>query len=255
MFNYNNKSLMRNKIFLLILCALTATSYVFANDSFYFPDGMKWTMDSWKQEGAIVNHNISICTVQGDTLINGEKYRNIKQNDNFTVPIRQDEKKLYVHLNDSDYLLYDFGVEEGDTVPAYDGYDPNHGLIPSPSAGSGRVVSIDTVILLDGQAARQIIYENRAPDIEYVTCPVWLVLDPMYVNICNCMDEGQIMCCSHNGEPVYEFNQGDCEKLDNLMAIDITSIANSASIKILYDGLVLIERNGKVYTLQGQEVK
>ena len=250
---------MKNRFLIVLLCAFSATSYLLANDGLYFPEGMKWVRDSWAQEGATVHHSINSCIVQGDTLINGKTYRNVTQeNIHFVLPIRQEEKKIYAHLNDSDYLLCDFGLKVGDVIPAYDGYDPNIGLISYPDLESNRVALIDSVTLLDGRIAKRFFYDYRPMDIEYVTCPIWRVLDPMYGSICMCSDQGELLCCSYNGEQVYEFNEGDCNKLENMEskdAIDNTSSENLPATKALRDGQLYIIRDGRTYNAQGMRAE
>lgn len=168
----------------------------------YFPKGMQWTLDRWQEEKGIVSHSISSCIVQGDTVINDKTYRNIVDGD-FIAPIRQEGKKIYVHLNDKDFLLYDFGLEVGDSIPAYGGYgyDPNNEL---PEIEVDRVVRIDSVTLLDGRKAKVFFYEYRSPDIEYVGDEEFGVLNPIFgEQACTCLDRGQSMCCSLNGKPIY----------------------------------------------------
>ena len=82
-------------------------------------------------------------------------------------------------------------------------------------------------------------------------------------NICDIADYGafRLLCAYRNGEQVYasdysekfgcEFNGfiSPWESIENISS-DLPS-----ATKVLRDGQILIIRNGKTYTLQGQEVK
>ena len=175
----------------------------------YFPEGMKWTTVYWEANGAEVLYDTVTCVVQGSSLINGKTYRNIVRG-NFIAPIRQEEKKIYVHLNDSDYILYDFGLKVGDAIPSYEWYDPEHGLYPFSE--SDHVIGIDTITLFDGRKAKEFFYEFRNPAIEYVGDIFFGVLNPLYnQQACTCLDQGQYTCCSLNNKPIF----GSCGNMDN----------------------------------------
>ena len=73
-----------------------------------------------------------------------------------------------------------------------------------------------------------------------------------------CSDQGELLCCSFNGEQVYELNEGDCNRLENMEskeAIDNTYSENPFANKLLRDGLLLIQKGDKTFDLRGQEVK
>ena len=112
------------KIFALLICMLMTTSVIWADDNasdFYFPEGMTWTISILSDYGC--DHK-SVFVLQGDTLINGKTYHNVrmynaKEQQVLSIPITAEGKKIYAHIYDRDILLYDFGLEVGDSIMHY----------------------------------------------------------------------------------------------------------------------------------------
>ena len=162
--------------------------------SSYFPMGMQWE--------TVSPYSDNSCIVHGDTTINGMSYRIIVGKDKFIIPIRQEAKKIYAHLNDSDYLFYDFGLNVGDTISTFFEYDEEKGI--HVSERPARVEAIETTTLLDGRVAKLFVYDrNRDPDIEYVGNLDFGVLMPFYTQQAFIPENLPGFCCSRYGRPVY----------------------------------------------------
>ena len=214
------------KIFALLICMLMTTSVIWADDNasdFYFPEGMTWTVRLMPLFGGCDPRD-NVFVLQGDTLINGKKYHNVKLlcEAPLVIPIAADGKKIYAHIYDRDILLYDFGLEVGDSILHYqnirfDADAPEDLRFGSDSAYI-YVSEVDSIALLDGRRAKRLHYrryqdEHYRSDIEYIGCAeggLFSIIDVPLQTTCG----GNWCCCSLNGEPIYEEYPGLCEEMD-----------------------------------------
>ncbi len=214
------------KIFALLSCMLMTTSVIWADDNasdFYFPEGMTWTVRLMPLFGGCDPRD-NVFTMQGDTLINGKKYHNVKYLEApwLVFPLTADGKKIYAHIYDRDILLYDFGLEVGDSILHYqnirfDADAPEDLRFGSDSAYI-YVSEVDSITLLDGRRAKRLHYrryqdEHYRSDIEYIGCAnggLFSIIDVPLQTTCG----GNWCCCSLNGEPIYEEYPGLCEEMD-----------------------------------------
>ena len=155
----------------------------------------------------------SVNIMGGDTVIGEYTYQKmLNRNYEYMMSIREDGKKVYAYIDDEDkdVLMYDFGLEVGDTMPIINrvniegSFDPHLPL-------SWKVIAVDSITLMDGRRAKRIHYDNLEADIEYVgrSRGFFRPLESPYISTCG----GPILCCSLNGEPIYEGGQGYCDLL------------------------------------------
>ena len=224
-------------------------------DGRYFPDGMTWktmAIETYMMS-EIVRVDKSTYILQGDTLIGERIYHKlVNEKGKLIATITEEGKKIYLRCNETDMLLYDFGVEVGDTI-VQDFSTAGISWCDAPCKLC--VVRIDTVTLLNGKQAKRICYDHRGTtDLEFVGSE-YGILAPIYMpQIPLDIDWHFYSCCSLNGDILFEHNQGDCERIDMMDAIDET-LADKSATKILRDGHILIIRDNRTYTLTGQPVE
>ena len=218
------------KIFALLICMLMTTSVIWADDNasdFYFPEGMTWTISILSDYGC--DHK-SVFVLQGDTLINGKTYHNVrmynaKEQQVLSIPITAEGKKIYAHIYDRDILLYDFGLEVGDSIMHYRSINLEDGIPEDyrfdPDSAYIYVSKVDSITLLDGRRAKCLHYKDRRyqdeyyirTDIEYVGCShggLFSIIDVPLQTTCG----SNACCCTLNGELIYEDYAGVCALMD-----------------------------------------
>lgn len=250
---------------ILLLCACLAAPFVSAensSDDFYFPEGMTWTVSVISDYGC--NHK-TVLVLQGDTLINSKTYHNVRLlcEAPLVIPIAADGKKIYAHIYDRDILLYDFGLEVGDSILHY-GYinfneDVSEDRRFNEDSAYIYVVEMDSITLLDGRRAKRLHYkrfqdESYRVDIEYVGCArggLFSIIDVPLQTTCG----SNVCCCSLNGELVYEDYAGLCALMDMHSALPAVDEYEPSATILLHNGQLLIRRSDKTYDTQGREVK
>ena len=220
------------KIFALLICMLMTTSVIWADDNasdFYFPEGMTWTIRLMPLFGGCDPRD-NVFVLQGDTLINGKIYHtvrmyNAKEQQVLSIPITADGKKIYAHIYDRDILLYDFGLEVGDSIMHYRSINLEDGIPEDlrfdPDSSYIHVTMIDSITLLDGRRAKCLHYKDRRyqeeyyirADIEYVGCSyggLFSIINVPLLTTCG----SNACCCTLNGELIYEDYVGVCALMD-----------------------------------------
>lgn len=194
----------------------------------------RWDVENSVEDGI---HYTTSITIGKDTIINEQTYRLV---DNY-YPMRQTKDCIYMYdySTKKEVLLYDFSLQVGDIIEQ----------LPDPFSGyparNAKVIKTDTIILADGRKARRIEYEKQFPaprsvDVEYVgteTGGILGVLD-------NTIRESHLVAFYDNNILLYPFSE-------YLAAPNSPSFSD----KIFQDGHIIIHRNGKTYTVTGQEVK
>ena len=203
---------MNKRILLLILGISLSVSAILAETSSYFAENTRWgflvsySSPNW----ACVKH---WCVLQGDTTIEGKLYQKISYNKQRIVPIREDGKKIYAHVNDKDVLLNDFNIKEGDAMPHYADLD---GSIDEAQPEL-HVAKVDSITLLDGRRAKRIKFDNGVCDIEYIGREHGILAPLVYPDLTTC--GAHIMCCSLAGEPIYESYSGSCQTIHDFFEL------------------------------------
>lgn len=255
---------------ILLLCMWLAAPFVQAeniSEEFYFPEGMTWTVRLMPLFGGCDPRD-NVFTMQGDTLINGKIYHTVRYLEVpwLVFPLTAEGKKIYAHIYGRDILLYDFGLEVGDSIMFYRSINFEEGIPEDlrfdPDSSYIHVTMIDSVTLLDGRRAKCLHYKDRRyqeeyyirADIEYVGCSnggLLSIIDVPLLTTCG----GNWCCCSLNGEPIYEEYPGLCEEMDIHTAFPIAQQKKPSVSKNLHNGQLYIKHNEKTYTVQGIETK
>ncbi len=210
----------------------------------YFPVGKVWSYSVTELCEGGDSTFIRQMSVSGEKTINGTNYLLLNN-----VPIRESGKQVFAYYEGEEMLIYDFGLSVGDKIvsPSARRYNDNE-------EGLATITAIDSVTLLDGRRAKRIQYDYRATDIEYVGSTANAgVLAPLYGEELPPCGPIRFLCCSADGNPIYETSQGSCEFNTGTAVSDIQTRPRSAT-KLIRDGQILINRNGKTYNIVGIEM-
>lgn len=214
--------------------------------------------------------------LQGDTIINDTMYQACwKNNGEYFGGIRKsaDGQQVYYRPKEplvitepaepSEYLLYDFDVQVGDSLRAFDcscplccdyeGCDPTLNTkweVLETSIIDGRKhvrvrggQSGHTIEWIEGIGTRNIFFEDPEYDVVYG--------EEVTYALCATDDEGNTL---------YSFDtddlgiHNDCPNWE-VLAVENVQSNKVQSTKFFRDGQLLIECNGKTYNAQGAEVR
>ena len=179
-----------------------------------------------------------------------------------------ENKQVYFYYDNTEYLLYDFGAQVGDQLQIFSGIDNYHRYKTYTHVVTRREYLEDGRIKLTSipffdEPVPDVINENNYLSvtwIEGVGATAGIVHNN--INYIPGMGTDWLLCAYHNDvchyttdNPEYMplgciYNEGDV-----INAVENVSPSIPSAQKIIKDGLVLILRNGKTYTMQGQEVK
>lgn len=186
-----------------------------------FPKGMTWTTFFTPYEGC--DSWSYTCELQNNTFIEGRSYSIV--HGPVDIPIRQYGQKIYAWINNKDYLLYDFGLEIGDSIPQYYfGISADASQIDVYGQVYAHVLRIDSVLLGDGRKAKRLWYDGRMPDIEYVGSEYGILSPIIMPDITTC--GGTHMCCSLDGGLIYETEPGICNSIGELHPLRLPSLCD-----------------------------
>ena len=146
------------KRFLLFVLAVNLMIPAFAHK--YLQHGLSWQHILQRGE------YFETQTLWGDTIINGKEY--LRSQGLF---LRDDSTGLYFYSQrcDSDYVLFQYGAEVGDTILLFNSQYPRSGTIVEFcdaddwgywEGSYGIVTSVDTILLLNGEPRRRIFYQS-----------------------------------------------------------------------------------------------
>lgn len=200
----------------------------------YFPAGKVWSYSVTELCEGGDKTFIRQMSVSCDTIINGTKYLLL---DN--VPVRESGKQVFAYYEGKETLIYDFGLNVGDKIASP--FDEEEGL--------ATVTAVDSVTLSDGRRAKRIQYDHRTTDIEYVGSIADAgVLAPLYGEIILPCGGQEFLCCSMNGEPIYETSEGSCSIKDDLENIRTAD----RFVKYMKDGRMFFKTDHTVYDILGR---
>ena len=186
-----------------------------------FPKGMTWTTFFTPYEGC--DYWSYTCELQDNTFIEGRSYSIV--HGPVDIPIRQYGQKIYAWINNKDYLLYDFGLEIGDSIPQYYfGISADASQIDVYGQVYAHVLRIDSVLLEDGRKAKRLWYDGRMQDIEYVGSEYGILSPIIMPDITTC--GGTHMCCSLDGGLIYETEPGICNSIGELHPLRLPSLCD-----------------------------
>ena len=176
-----------------------------------------------------------------------------------------EDKKVFVYYDNNEYLLYDFNVQIGDTLNIFGGieyYIDNktlpHIVVNIDTLDDGRIKIISDAILQE--EINGIIHEEKRQKI-------WIEgigsLDGIVYNTATTMygsGKKVLLCAYHNNDCCYttdytSYASLGCVYNDSFFTAteEVNSYAPSAQ-KIMYNGQLLILRDGKTYNVMGVEV-
>lgn len=219
--------------------------------------------------------------LQGDTVINDTLYYALYRNEGeYCAGLRKSEdgKKVYIRptyhlLNDQwwdsskpEHLLYDFGVQKGDTVWAFDGsYSGQDDMGRDTSTQYSWIVkdvqTIDgrmhiwveggqmrrLVEWIEGVGSRYILFENVYEDAMYYSYSTWA--------LCATDSEGDVIYSFDTDDIGIHNKQCEWEEIhESIVPIQGNTSNSAETTKVILDGQILILRGDKTYTIEGQVV-
>ena len=228
------------------------------NDYMPLLNNTQWISMSYGFEPPVV---ATILKQIGDTLIDGKIYSIIKTsyvNVDNAINMHSNGKHRYLYedvlmkqiyeydqYTKKNILLYDFSLEVGDTMFSNTKYRLSDISYVNNSGYTRKQYTFTHTSLSDSIIWIEGIGNN---------------IDLFNPTAINCPEISRIVCVQNIYETVY--NTGDfrgytCDDIDaipELQEIDTIGLSSLVT-KVLRNGQVLILRNGKTYTMQGQEVK
>ena len=218
-----------------------------------------------------------IYQLEEDTTINDLTYQRLTgrfslstmpSNKEYVAALRfAENKKVFVHYDNTEYLLYDFGAQVGDTLEIFGGIDHYKDFKTLPHV----ITEIDT--LDDGKLqiySNAIIQESEGYEtpFERLYPKIWIEgvgsKDGIVQNSAtNRIGIGPcvLLCAYHNDDCIYTtdnpyYTPYGCVHNDSFFTAteEVNAPAQSAQ-KIMYNGQLLILRDGKTYNVMGMEVK
>ena len=231
----------------------------------------------WDPEGGddMYNGYTTIYQLGEDTLINEVRYRKLTGYFSLASPSMQeyvaalrfaDDKKVFIHYDNTEYLLYDFGAQVGDTLEIFGGIDHYKDFKTLPHV----ITEIDT--LDDGKLqiySNAIIQESEGYEtpFERLYPKIWIEgvgsKDGIVQNSAtNRIGIGPcvLLCAYHNDDCIYTtdnpyYTSLGCVYNDPIFSATEEVNAPTQSVqKIMYNGQLLILRDGKTYNVMGVEV-
>ena len=246
----------------------------------------KWS-DTWCDQWNVLSHgylgpdeplynaHTIIHSLKGDTIINDFVFQKLVGHltafestpDVYIGALRfTEDKKVFVYYDNNEYLLYDFNVQIGDTLNIFGGIDYyiDHQTLPHV------IIGIDT--LYNGRLkiiSNAIIQEEINGNIhEEKRQKIWIEgvgsIDGIVHNDATTMyGSGNkiLLCAYHDDECLYVTDYPSyiplgCVYNNGIFTeIETVELLTQSAQKIMYNGQLLIIRDGKTYNVMGIEVK
>lgn len=173
------------------------------------------------------------------------------------------DKKVYIHYEDAEYLLYDFNVQVGDVIEVFSGiqnygqtHTYTHTITDVTPREDGRLLVESEIELKDDNHTLKV----KKQWIEGIGST-----DGITHNVSSLMESGVhqvLLCAYHDDECMYTTDDPKYMPLgcvyngeDSSNAVGNTSVSQSSATKIIKEGQLLILRDGKTYNVMGVEVK
>jgi hypothetical protein len=232
--------------------------------------------DTWCNQWNVLSHmslhdaTTWIYQLGKDTIINHQTYSTLNvhyskdENIGFYIGALRftDDQKVYIHYEDSEYLLYDFNVQVGDVIEVFSGiqnYRHTHTYIHTITDVStredGRLLIESEIELYDSINTLKV----KKRWIEGVGST-----DGIVHNVSSLMESGvsQALLCAYRGdECIYTTDNPMYIPLgciyngeESNSAVENNSVSQPSVQKIIYNGHLLILRDGRAYTVMGMEV-
>ena len=244
----------------------------------------KWS-DTWCDQWNVLYHGwiadeiemplTLIFQLTGDTIINEMEYEKLTFHYSLASPLSQeyvaalrfaDDKKVFIHYDNTEYLLYDFGAQVGDTLEIFGGIDYykdfktlTHVITEIDSLDDGRLQIYSNAIIQESEGY-ETPFERLYPKIwiEGVGSKDGIVQNSATnrIGIGPCV----LLCAYHNDDCIYTtdnpyYTSLGCVYNDPIFSATEEVNAPTQSVqKIMYNGQLLILRDGKTYNVMGMEV-
>ena len=226
----------------------------------------------WDIEGGdgIYNGYTITYQLEEDTLINDLTYQKLTgyfsltpSNKKYIAALRfAEDKKVFVHYDNTEYLLYDFGAQVGDTLTIFGGISHYN----DAKTLTHIVTEIDT--LKDGQLKIQLVVKLQQNGYEKSSSITWIEgigsINGIIGNNATLRVGGGVhvlLCAYHNDDCIYTTDDSyytpyGCVYNDPIFTAteEVKSTKPSAQ-KVIYNGQLLILRDGNTYNAMGMEVK
>lgn len=233
--------------------------------------------DTWCNQWNVLSHmslhdaTTWIYQLGKDTIINHQTYSTLNvhyskdENIGFYIGALRftDDQKVYIHYEDSEYLLYDFNVQVGDVIEVFSGiqnygqtHTYTHTITDVTPREDGRLLVESEIELKDDNHTLKV----KKQWIEGIGST-----DGITHNVSSLMESGVhqvLLCAYHDDECMYTTDDPKYMPLgcvyngeDSSNAVGNTSVSQSSATKIIKEGQLLILRDGKTYNVMGVEVK
>ena len=217
-----------------------------------------------------------IYQLEEDTTINDLTYQRLTgrfslstmpSNKEYVAALRfAENKKVFVHYDNTEYLLYDFGAQVGDTLEIFGGIDHykdfktlTHVITEIDSLDDGRLQIYSNAIIQESEGY-ETPFERLYPKIwiEGVGSKDGIVQNSATnrIGIGPCV----LLCAYHNDDCIYTVDNPyytplGCVYNDPIFSATEEVNAPTQSVqKIMYNGQLLILRDSKTYNVMGVEV-
>ena len=238
----------------------------------------EFTKEQWCNQWNIIAHGYfpdepfykagtNIYLLEEDTLINNKIYsslvrynsRDISETKSYIGALRfTEDKKVFFYYDNTDYLLYDFDVQIGDTLDIFSGIrnymdtKTYRHVITNIDTLTNEKLKISSVAIVDGFHEKTWIEGIGSTD-------------GIVHNRATGRDGGiktRLLCAYHNDECLYTidipeyiplgciYNEGDI-----ITTIEEVETPKPLVQKIIRNGEIFIIRDGKTYNIMGIEIK
>ena len=217
-----------------------------------------------------------IYQLEEDTTINDLTYQRLTgrfslstmpSNKEYVAALRfAENKKVFVHYDNTEYLLYDFGAQVGDTLEIFGGIDHykdfktlTHVITEIDSLDDGRLQIYSNAIIQESEG-----YETP---FERLYPKIWIEgigsKDGIVQNSAtNRIGSGvtALLCAYRDEDCIYTtdnpyYTPYGCVHNDSFFtATEEVKLSTQSAQKIMYNGQLLILHDGKTYNIMGMEV-
>jgi hypothetical protein len=261
------------RLYFLLFCALIGVQ-VFAQDKWADSWCNQWNVLSYawdpSEEDEMYGANTVIYELGADTLINDLAYQKLTgyysgfspAYKSYVAALRfAGDKKVFIHYQGSEYLLYDFDVQVGDTLEIFGGirYFEHFNTLPHV------ITAIDT--LSNGLLIKSRVTLTDPIGSQYKFTKTWIEgvgsIDGIIHNTAtyalgNALQV--LLCAYHDDSRLYTVNDSfhgslGCVYNNGIFSAteEVESPTPSAQ-KIMQNGQLLILHEGKTYNVMGVEV-
>ena len=217
-----------------------------------------------------------IYQLEEDTTINDLTYQRLTgrfslstmpSNKEYVAALRfAENKKVFVHYDNTEYLLYDFGAQVGDTLEIFGGIDHykdfktlTHVITEIDSLDDGRLQIYSNAIIQESEGY-ETPFERLYPKIwiEGVGSKDGIVQNSATnrIGIGSCV----LLCAYHNDDCIYTVDNPyytplGCVYNDPIFtSMEEVKSSTPSAQKIMHNGQLFILRDSKTYNIMGVEV-